>query len=180
MFAWRLLLFHFFQHKHVSFSLFVILDLFFFVVFSWIPVLLLFGLFQTCCSFLFSLWLFTFVFGLCYLFISLLAFTICSLLLFTSTICFAHFYCLFHLFVLLVLIDCFDCSLQLFISTIFGLLLLLFVANNDATNFPPPPFLLICASLGRASSFNLTFNFCQVFFNIRFFQGMFFLVVWFF
>jgi hypothetical protein len=71
-------------------------------------MLLFFGLFQTCCLFVFSLWLFTFVFGLCCLFISLLAFAICSLLLFTSTICFAHFYDLLLLFVSLVFVTCFS------------------------------------------------------------------------
>jgi hypothetical protein len=74
----------------------------------------------------------------------------CSLLLFvllTSMIC---FYYLFHLFLLHVLVDCFDCSLQLFVSTIFGLLLLLFVAKQWCSKLSPTPFPFDLCKFGRS------------------------------
>jgi hypothetical protein len=124
------------------------------------------------------LWLLTFVFGLCCLFISLLAFAICSFSLFTSTIC---FYRLLHLFLLLVLVDCFSCSLQLFVSTRFGLLLLLLVAKQWCNKLSLTPFLFCFVQVWEELQASISSSTFVKFFSIsNFFKVCSFLVVFFF
>lgn len=92
--------------------------------------------------------------------------------LFTSIICFAHLYYLLLLFASLVLIVHFDCLFQQDLVCCCCYCLL---PNNDVINFPPPLFSFALCKFGRSFKLQSQVQPLSSFFNINFFQGMFFL-----
>lgn len=96
----------------------------------------------------------------------------CSLLLFVLLTYIICFYCLLHLFLLLVLIVHFDCLFQQDLVCCCCYCLL---PNNDVINFPPPLFSFALCKFGRSFKLQSQVQPLSSFFNINFFQGMFFL-----